>query len=73
MAVSAISPNVYAAKSVSQLKKEMQQRENERKKTEKEINSKKDERDEKIKERNSLDLQISDIMSDIDDARGCNQ
>ncbi len=69
LAVSAISPNVYAAKSVSQLKKEMQQRENERKKTEKEINSKKDERDEKIKERNSLDLQISDIMSDIDDAQ----
>lgn len=67
--LSLTAPYAYAAKSVNQLKQEMQQREAERKKTEKEINSKKDERDEKVKERNSLDLKISDLMSDIDDTQ----
>lgn len=69
VALSLLQPYVYAAKSVSQLKQEMQQREEERKKTEKEINSKKDERDTKVRERNSLDLKISDLMSDIDDTQ----
>lgn len=68
-AFSLIMPYASAAKSVSELKKEMQQRENERKKTVNEINSKKNERNEQIKQRNSLDLQISDIMSDIDDTQ----
>lgn len=68
-ALSVFSPYAYAAKSVSQLKQEMQERETQRKKTEKEINSKKDERDTKIQERNSLDLKISDLMSDIDDTQ----
>ena len=66
-ALSLLSPYAYAAKSVEQLKKEMQQREAERKKTEKEINSKKDERDAKVQERNELDLKISDLVSDIED------
>lgn len=61
------SPYVFAAKSITELKKEMAEREEQRKKTEKEIKSKKGERDTKVEERNSLDLQISDIMGDIDD------
>lgn len=69
VALSLFSPYAYAAKSVSELKKEMQERENERKKTEKEISSKKDERNEKVQERNELDLKISNLVSDIDDAQ----
>lgn len=63
-------PYVCVAKSVSELKSEMQKRQNERKAFEKEINSKKDERDEQIKERNSLDIQISGVMEDIDHTQG---
>ena len=69
LTISFFAPYTYAAKSVSQLKKEMEQRDAERKKTEKAINSKKDERDAKVQERNDLDLKISDLVSDIDDAQ----
>lgn len=67
LSISVFSPYVNAAKSINDLKKEMEQRSTERKKTEKEINSKKGERDDRVDERNSLDLQISGLLSDIDD------
>jgi len=68
LSFSLIAPYANAAKSVSELKKQMQERETERKKAEKEINSKKEERDDRIAERNSLDIQIAALMGDIDDA-----
>ncbi len=64
--VTFVIPYVDAAKSVNELKEEMAEREEQRKKIEKEINSKKSEYSEKIKERNSLDLQISNLMEDIE-------
>lgn len=69
LSIAMLSPYTYAAKSISELKKEMAEREAQQKKTEKEINSKKGERDTKVEERNSLDLQISGIMEDIDDTQ----
>jgi len=50
LSFSLIAPYANAAKSVSELKKQMQERETERKKAEKEINSKKEERDDRIAE-----------------------
>ena len=59
-----LSP-AFAAKSVDQLKKEMEERSESIKKTEKEINKKNVEKNEALKKRNSLDLQIS-AMLDVD-------
>ena len=66
MSAAVTAPYAEAAKSISDLKEEMEDREQERKETEAEINSKKGERDERIEERNSLDLQITALVSDID-------
>lgn len=67
LCVSILSPYAFAAKSISDLKKEMEQRSSEIKKTEKQINSKKEERSEQVAARNKLDLQISAVMDDIED------
>ncbi|MDY3928140.1 MAG: peptidoglycan DD-metalloendopeptidase family protein [Clostridia bacterium] len=60
--------NAFAAKSVSDLKKEMQERNEQIKQKEKEINSKKAEQDAETQKRNNLDLQISAMLDDISDA-----
>jgi len=62
----AVSP-VFAAKSVSDLKKQMEERSESIKQTEKEINAKKSEKDEAVEKRNNLDLQISAMLDDISD------
>lgn len=62
----AVSP-AFAAKSVSELKKQMEERNESIKQTEKEINAKKSEKDEAVQKRNSLDLQISAMLDDISD------
>ena len=62
----AVSP-AFAAKSVSELKKQMEERNESIKQTEKEINAKKSEKDEAVQKRNSLDLQISAKLDDISD------
>ena len=59
--------SVDAAKSVSDLKKEMQERNEKLKETEKEINNKSAQKDEAIKKRNNLDLQIMAMLDDIED------
>ncbi len=59
--------SVYAAKSVSELKKEMQERNESLKEKEKEINSKMAEKSEEIEKRNNLDLQIEAMLDDISD------
>lgn len=61
-----VTSPVYAAKSVNDLKKEMEERNKEIKKVEKEINSKKSEKNSAIQKRNSLDLQISALLDDIE-------
>ena len=66
LSFSIISPDAYAAKSIKDLKKEMEERQSERKKAEAAINEKKNERDEKIKERNTLDVRIAALMGDIE-------
>ena len=58
--------SAYAAKSVSELKTEMQQRNDEIKQKEKEISEKKAEKNDEIEKRNSLDLQIEGLLDDID-------
>lgn len=66
--IQAVLP-VNAAKSVSELKKEMQKRSESIKETEKEINAKKAEKNEAQEKRNSLDLQISAMLDDIEDVQ----
>ena len=56
----------YAAKSVNELKSEMQERNNQIKQKEKEINKKKSEKNAEIEKRNSLDLKISALLEDIE-------
>ena len=58
--------SAYAAKSVSELKTEMQQRNNEIKQKEKEINAKKAVKNDEVEKRNSLDIQIEGLLDDID-------
>ncbi len=57
----------FAAKSVSELKKEMEERNEQIKQKEAEINSKTAEKNAEIEKRNSLDLQISAMLDDIED------
>ena len=57
----------FAAKSVSDLKKEMEERNEQIKEKEAEINSKTAEKNAEIEKRNSLDLQISAMLDDIED------
>ena len=56
----------YAAKSVNELKSEMQERNNQIKQKEKEINAKKSEKNAELEKRNSLDLKISALLEDIE-------
>ncbi len=58
--------SVNAAKSVSELKSEMQKRNEQIKQKEKEINAKKSEKNAEVEKRNSLDLQISALVDDIE-------
>ena len=58
-----------AAKSVNDLKAEMQKRNNEIKQKEKEINAKKSEKNSAIQKRNSLDIQIEGLLDDIESAQ----
>ena len=58
--------SVFAAKSVNDLKAEMEERNTQIKQKEKEINAKKTEKNEELKKRNSLDLQISGLLDDIE-------
>ncbi len=55
-----------AAKSVNELKSEMQERTKEIKEKEKEINAKKSEKNAELEKRNKLDLQISALLDDIE-------
>ena len=57
----------FAAKSVDELKKQMQQRSDSIKQIEKEINKKQSKVDEEIEKRNNLDLKISAMLDDIED------
>ncbi len=56
----------YAAKSVNELKSEMQERNNQIKQKEKEINAKKSEKNAELEKRNNLDLKISALLEDIE-------
>jgi len=64
-----ISSPVFAARSVNELKKEIQKRSESIKETEKEINAKKAEKNEAQEKRNRLDLQISAMLDDIEDVQ----
>lgn len=59
--------DAFAAKSVSDLKKEMEERNEQMKQQEAEINEKTAEKNAEIEKRNSLDLQISAMLDDIED------
>lgn len=59
----------FAAKSVNELKSEMQKRNEQIKQKEKEINAKKSEKNAEIEKRNSLDLQISGLLDDIEETQ----
>ncbi len=59
----------FAAKSVNELKAEMQKRNEQIKQKEKEINAKKTEKNAEIEKRNSLDLQISGLLDDIEETQ----
>lgn len=56
----------FAAKSVNELKSEMQERNNQIKQKEKEINAKKSEKNAELEKRNNLDLKISALLDDIE-------
>ena len=56
----------FAAKSVNELKSEMQERNNQIKQKEKEINAKKSEINAELEKRNNLDLKISALLEDIE-------
>ena len=56
-----------AARSVSELKEQMQKRNESIKQTEKEINSKLAEKNAELEKRNSLDIQITALLDDISD------
>lgn len=58
---------VLAAKSVSELKQEMQERQKKVKETEAQIKAKEKEKDAQVEKRIELDLQISALEEDIDD------
>jgi murein DD-endopeptidase MepM/ murein hydrolase activator NlpD len=62
--------DVCAAKSVSDLKKDLQNRESQRKQTEQEKKEKEQELDETLKKKNELEHQISDLQDDISDIDG---
>lgn len=59
--------SVDAARSVSELKDQIQKRNESIKKTEKEINSKLEQKNAELEKRNSLDIQISALLDDISD------
>lgn len=65
-ALLAIIPTAYAAKSVSQLKEEMAQKAEEKKKAAKEITEKEKEKDAILAQRNELDMQITGILDNIE-------
>ena len=66
IAFSSFSP-AFAAKSVSDLKKAINDRDKSIKQTEKKINDKKAEKDQEVEKRNNLDIQISAVLDDISD------
>lgn len=61
--------SVNAAKSVNELKAEMEKRNEQIKQKEKEINAKKTEKNAELEKRNSLDLQISGLLDDIEETQ----
>jgi len=67
LVLSVLSPSVLAAKSVSELKKDMQARSNEMKKIEKQIEAKKDEKEVQVQQKEKLDVQITALLGDIGD------
>ena len=67
LACTLFSPCAYAAKSMSELKKDMAERNTRMKQLEKQIDQKKDEKDTQVAQRERLDVQIASILGDIDD------
>lgn len=61
-----VAAPAFAAKSVSELKQEMAETEEQRKKAAEEINQKQAEKDEVVQQRNELDQQISGVLEDIE-------
>lgn len=67
LSFSLCSPYALAAKSMSELKKGMAERNSEMQKLEKQIDQKKDEKDTQVAQREKLDVQIASVLGDIDD------
>lgn len=61
---------VYAAKSVSDLKKELSENQKNAEKTQKEIKEKQQEQNEQKKKKNAIDLEIASLQDDIDVVQG---
>lgn len=65
-----ILPATYAAKSVSDLKKEMAETAEQKKKTAAEITQKENEKNAAIEQRNQLDMQITGVLDNIENVEG---